>query len=160
MAYVPQVAWCQNLSLRDNILFGEEYDEAFYKEVRWQRPCWPVPCSRSGPAAAQPTAAVDRSSANRRPLLPSPALQVVHACALELDFQILAAGDQSKAGLRGINLSGGQRQRLNLARCAYFSACPGAWRLALHCCLPWRLLLSHLHVPILHLVAAYGEQGR
>ena len=52
--------------------------------------------------------------------------QVVHACALELDFQILAAGDQSKAGLRGINLSGGQRQRLNLARCAYFSACPGA----------------------------------
>ena len=47
-------------------------------------------------------------------------LQVLHACALELDLQILADGDRSKAGLRGINLSGGQRQRLNLARCAYF----------------------------------------
>lgn len=49
-----------------------------------------------------------------------PASQVLHACALELDLQILPAGDQSKAGLRGINLSGGQRQRLNLARSAYY----------------------------------------
>jgi ABC-type multidrug transport system ATPase subunit len=40
---------------------------------------------------------------------------------LELDLQILPQGDQSKAGLRGINLSGGQRQRLNLARAAYFN---------------------------------------
>lgn len=46
--------------------------------------------------------------------------QVIHDCALELDLQILPKGDQSKAGLRGINLSGGQRQRLNLARAAYF----------------------------------------
>jgi ABC-type multidrug transport system ATPase subunit len=48
-------------------------------------------------------------------------LQVIHDCALELDLQILPKGDQSKAGLRGINLSGGQRQRLNLARAAYFN---------------------------------------
>lgn len=47
--------------------------------------------------------------------------QVIHDCALELDLQILPKGDQSKAGLRGINLSGGQRQRLNLARAAYFN---------------------------------------
>uniref|UniRef100_A0A383WNY2 Uncharacterized protein n=1 Tax=Tetradesmus obliquus TaxID=3088 RepID=A0A383WNY2_TETOB len=47
--------------------------------------------------------------------------RVIHDCALELDLQILPKGDQSKAGLRGINLSGGQRQRLNLARCAYFN---------------------------------------
>ena len=33
--------------------------------------------------------------------------------------QILPDGDQSMAGLRGINLSGGQRQRLNVARAAY-----------------------------------------
>jgi ABC-type multidrug transport system ATPase subunit len=46
---------------------------------------------------------------------------VIHDCALELDLQILPKGDQSKAGLRGINLSGGQRQRLNLARAAYFN---------------------------------------
>eukprot|EP00883_Tetradesmus_obliquus_P000567 jgi/Sobl393_1/10597/SZX72300.1 len=47
--------------------------------------------------------------------------RVIHDCALELDLQILPKGDQSKAGLRGINLSGGQRQRLNLARAAYFA---------------------------------------
>jgi ATP-binding cassette, subfamily C (CFTR/MRP), member 1 len=77
MAYVPQTAWCQNLSLKENIVFGQPWDEAKYR-------------------------------------------QTIHACALELDLQILPAGDESKAGLRGINLSGGQRQRLNLARCAYF----------------------------------------
>lgn len=77
ISYVPQTAWCQNLSLRDNIVFGQPWDATRYS-------------------------------------------QVLHACALELDLDILAAGDQTKAGLRGINLSGGQRQRLNLARCAYF----------------------------------------
>ena len=77
VAYVPQNPWCQNLTLRDSILFGKDYEEAKYNNV-------------------------------------------IHACALELDLQILQAGDQSMAGLRGINLSGGQRQRLNLARCAYF----------------------------------------
>jgi ABC-type multidrug transport system fused ATPase/permease subunit len=77
ISYVPQTAWCQNLTLKENIVFGQPWDEARYK-------------------------------------------QVLHACALELDLQILPAGDQSKAGLRGINLSGGQRQRLNLARSAYF----------------------------------------
>lgn len=44
---------------------------------------------------------------------------VVHACALELDFQILPKGDGTMAGERGINLSGGQRQRVCLARAAY-----------------------------------------
>uniref|UniRef100_A0A7S0R9V8 Uncharacterized protein n=1 Tax=Chlamydomonas leiostraca TaxID=1034604 RepID=A0A7S0R9V8_9CHLO len=76
VAYVPQNPWCQNLSLRDSILFGSEMDEDKYASV-------------------------------------------IHACALELDLEILPEGDDSMAGLRGINLSGGQRQRLNLARAAY-----------------------------------------
>lgn len=76
VAYVPQNPWCQNLSLRDSILFGSELDQAKYEAV-------------------------------------------IHACALELDLEILPEGDMSMAGLRGINLSGGQRQRLNLARAAY-----------------------------------------
>jgi ABC-type multidrug transport system fused ATPase/permease subunit len=33
IAYVPQSPWVQNLSLRDNILFGMPYDEARYKAV-------------------------------------------------------------------------------------------------------------------------------
>ncbi|GFR52364.1 hypothetical protein Agub_g14922 [Astrephomene gubernaculifera] len=76
MAYVPQTPWVQNLTLKDNILFGLPYDEEKYK-------------------------------------------QVIHACALELDLQILPKGDQTMAGERGINLSGGQRQRVCLARAAY-----------------------------------------
>jgi len=79
IAYVPQSPWVQNLTLKENILFGLPYDEAKYK-------------------------------------------QVIHACALELDLQILPNGDQSMAGERGINLSGGQRQRVCLARAAYHSA--------------------------------------
>lgn len=79
VAYVRQSPWLQNISCRDNILFGEQYDAAKYNRV-------------------------------------------VDACALELDFQILAHGDETKAGLRGINLSGGQRQRINVARAAYSDA--------------------------------------
>lgn len=73
----PDPHRCQNLSLKDNIVFGQPYDQDKYERV-------------------------------------------LHACALELDLQILMDGDETKAGLRGINLSGGQRQRLNLARAAYF----------------------------------------
>lgn len=33
LAYVPQHAWIINATLRDNIIFGKEYDEARYKQV-------------------------------------------------------------------------------------------------------------------------------
>lgn len=33
IAYVPQTPWVQNLSLRDNILFGMPFDEQKYKAV-------------------------------------------------------------------------------------------------------------------------------
>jgi len=33
IAYVPQQAWLRNATLRDNILFGSEYDETFYRHV-------------------------------------------------------------------------------------------------------------------------------
>lgn len=33
IGYVPQSPWVQNLSLRDNILFGLPYDEARYRAV-------------------------------------------------------------------------------------------------------------------------------
>ncbi|KAI4517938.1 P-loop containing nucleoside triphosphate hydrolase protein [Schizophyllum commune Loenen D] len=33
LAYCPQIAWVQNATLRDNILFGKEYDEDRYWEV-------------------------------------------------------------------------------------------------------------------------------
>ena len=33
LAYVPQQAWIQNLTVRENILFGKDYNDARYQEV-------------------------------------------------------------------------------------------------------------------------------
>jgi ATP-binding cassette subfamily C (CFTR/MRP) protein 1 len=75
-AYVAQQAWIQNLSLRDNILFGSSFEGPRYK-------------------------------------------QVIEACSLKADLQILMHGDATEIGENGINLSGGQKQRVNLARAVY-----------------------------------------
>lgn len=33
MAYVPQIAWIQNATLKDNILFGKVVNELLYQET-------------------------------------------------------------------------------------------------------------------------------
>lgn len=48
--------------------------------------------------------------------------EVLKACQLEKDLQILDHGDQTEIGERGINLSGGQKQRVSIARAAYNDA--------------------------------------
>lgn len=45
--------------------------------------------------------------------------KVLDSCSLRPDIAMLAAGDATEIGERGINLSGGQRQRINLARAMY-----------------------------------------
>jgi ABC-type multidrug transport system fused ATPase/permease subunit len=79
VAYVPQIPWIENCSLKDNVLFGLPYDESRYKEV-------------------------------------------IQACALQKDLEILVDGDRTEIGPRGINLSGGQCWRLTLARALYSRA--------------------------------------
>ncbi|CAJ1069814.1 multidrug resistance-associated protein 1-like [Xyrichtys novacula] len=76
VAYVPQQAWIQNTSLRENILFGGERKESWY-------------------------------------------YQVLEACALLPDLDLLSAGDNTEIGEKGLNLSGGQKQRVSLARAVY-----------------------------------------
>ncbi|KAJ1329797.1 ATP-binding cassette subfamily C (CFTR/MRP) member 1 [Microdochium nivale] len=47
---------------------------------------------------------------------------VIVACALERDLEILDDGDQTLVGENGITLSGGQKQRISLARAVYSSS--------------------------------------
>ncbi|NXE87494.1 MRP7 protein, partial [Menura novaehollandiae] len=71
-----QEPWIQFTTVRENILFGREYDARLYKEV-------------------------------------------VEACALSEDLNILPAGDQTEVGENGVTLSGGQKARIALARAVY-----------------------------------------
>lgn len=48
--------------------------------------------------------------------------EVINACGLKLDLEMLSAGDLTEIGERGINLSGGQKQRVSLARAVYSRA--------------------------------------
>ena len=48
--------------------------------------------------------------------------EVIRACALQADLDMLPNGDLTEIGERGITISGGQKQRLNIARAIYFDA--------------------------------------
>ncbi|SPO00662.1 related to ATP-binding cassette transporter protein YOR1 [Cephalotrichum gorgonifer] len=48
--------------------------------------------------------------------------EVIRACSLQQDLDMLPNGDMTEIGERGITISGGQKQRLNIARAIYFNA--------------------------------------
>src|SRR6202012_4411210 len=78
-AFCPQYAWIQNATVKNNIVFGQHFDQDWYD-------------------------------------------QVIDACALRPDLEMLPAGDMTEIGERGITVSGGQKQRLNIARAIYFDS--------------------------------------
>ncbi|KAM3149369.1 hypothetical protein ABEW05_010371 [Botrytis cinerea] len=79
VAFVAQIPWIENCTVRENVLFGLPLDLDRYKEV-------------------------------------------IEACALTKDLQLLSDGHETEIGTGGINLSGGQRWRLTLARALYSRA--------------------------------------
>lgn len=78
-AFCPQYAWIQNATVRENIIFGKEFNKKWYDEV-------------------------------------------IDACALRPDLDMLPHNDATEIGERGITVSGGQKQRMNIARAIYFDA--------------------------------------
>ncbi|WWD04597.1 hypothetical protein V865_002668 [Kwoniella europaea PYCC6329] len=79
VAFVPQQAWLQNASIKDNIVFSSPWNPQRYQ-------------------------------------------QVIEACSLTTDLEILEDGDQTEIGEKGLNLSGGQKARVSLARAVYSRA--------------------------------------
>lgn len=84
-AYVPQSAWLQNATIKNNILFG-------------------LPCVLFFHFCCCRLMGVLRLREDRYKA-------VLEACSLVTDLEILEDGDSTEIGEKGINLSGGQKAR-------------------------------------------------
>jgi ATP-binding cassette subfamily C (CFTR/MRP) protein 1 len=93
IAYAPQQAWIQNLTVRDNVLFGQDFRPDFYEKVL-------IGCSLEQDMAA--LADGDLTEIGEK-----------------VERLVLI---YKKPIFQGINLSGGQKQRISIARAVYTDA--------------------------------------
>ncbi|KAJ3309507.1 hypothetical protein HDU76_003588, partial [Blyttiomyces sp. JEL0837] len=96
VAYAAQTAFILNATVRENILFGCEFDEARYNQVI--------------------------EAYYEKDLQGKQKFEKRRTTALVRVLEILEGGDMTEIGEKGINLSGGQKQRISLARAAYSNA--------------------------------------
>nr|CAD7258793.1 unnamed protein product [Timema shepardi] len=100
IAYVPQQAWIQNCTLRDNITFGKSMDHSTYMRVI--EACALKPDLEMLPAGDQ--------------------TEIGEKASITLVLDYIAKDREIKDSILGINLSGGQKQRVSLARAVYNNA--------------------------------------
>ncbi|CAG2104722.1 unnamed protein product, partial [Medioppia subpectinata] len=125
VSYAPQESWAFIASVRQNILFGSQYNEEKYNRVV-------KACALDTDFKLMPFG--DKTLVGERGLALSGGQKarlkteyskynrVVKACALDTDFKLMPFGDKTLVGERGLALSGGQKARLSLARALYHSA--------------------------------------
>lgn len=113
LAYVPQQAWIQNATLKDNILFGSELNEARYQQVI--KACALLPDLEQLPAGDQ-TEIGEKVSALGTMGRQSTCSRGQSCCSVP------AQCSEMSFLFQGINLSGGQKQRVSLARAVYSNA--------------------------------------
>ena len=61
-------------------------------------------------------------------------LQIIDACALRTDLEILTGGDETEIGEKGINVSGGQKQRIRYDFSPFYCKAPLYTKLTLMNC--------------------------
>lgn len=105
IAYTSQEPWIFSSSIRQNILFGQPFNQE--RQIYFLK-------SKLNQILYQ----LQNNNAN----LTLRYDEVTRICQLQKDFSFLPYGDKTTIGDRGINLSGGQRARINLARAVYSDA--------------------------------------
>ena len=101
---MPQQAWIQNLTLRDNILFSKPYNERLYNEVL-------EACELKPDLKILPGGDMTEIGEKVTNLDICNLVRIVHVVRVIMSFFF-----------QGINLSGGQKQRVSLARAVYQDA--------------------------------------